>query len=110
MGALPGAILTASTAGVFLYGGRQIIDGRLTLGTLAAFMAYHLRLLAPVQNMMGLSANVATAHVVARPDFRIVGHASRSDQNGRMLCRSPPCAKRSHSDVCAARHGRGKRC
>jgi ATP-binding cassette subfamily B protein len=40
-----------------------ILDGRMTIGTLAAFMAYHLRLLSPVQNMMGLSANVAAARV-----------------------------------------------
>jgi ATP-binding cassette, subfamily B, bacterial len=63
MSALPATILTASTAAVFLFAGRQIIDGRMTIGTLAAFMAYHLRLLSPVQNMMGLSANIATARV-----------------------------------------------
>lgn len=63
MGALPATILTASTAAVFLFAGRQIIDGKMTIGTLAAFMAYHLRLLSPVQNMMGVSANVAATRV-----------------------------------------------
>jgi ATP-binding cassette subfamily B protein len=62
-GALPGAILTASTALVFLYGGRMILDGRMTIGTLVAFMAYHMRLLSPVQNVMGLSASLAAARV-----------------------------------------------
>jgi ATP-binding cassette subfamily B protein len=62
-GALPGAILTASTALVFLYGGRMILDGRMTIGTLVAFMAYHMRLLSPIQNVMGLSASLAAARV-----------------------------------------------
>jgi ATP-binding cassette, subfamily B, bacterial len=62
-GALPGSILTASTALVFLYGGRMILDGRMTIGTLVAFMAYHMRLLSPIQNVMGLSASLAAARV-----------------------------------------------
>lgn len=65
-GALPGTILTASTALVFLYGGKMIIDGRMTIGTLVAYMAYHLRLLSPVQNMMNLSANLALQDPLTR--------------------------------------------
>ncbi len=71
-GALPGTILTASTALVFLYGGKLIIDGRMTIGTLVAFMAYHMRLLSPVQNMMGLSASLATARVSLARIFEIL--------------------------------------
>ena len=62
-GALPGTMLTLATAAVFLYGGKQVIDGAMTVGGLVAFMAYHLRLLAPVQNLMGLWASLATARV-----------------------------------------------
>src|SRR5205085_2505993 len=62
-GALPGTILTLSTAAVFLYGGKLVIDGAMTVGALVAFMAYHLRLLAPVQNLLGLYTNLATARV-----------------------------------------------
>jgi ATP-binding cassette subfamily B protein len=62
-GALPGAILTVSTALVFLLGGRMVISGQMSIGALVAFMAYHLRLLAPVQSLMGLYANLATARV-----------------------------------------------
>jgi ATP-binding cassette subfamily B protein len=43
--ALPGSVLTVSSAIVFLYGGKLVIDGRLTIGGLVAFMAYHTRLL-----------------------------------------------------------------
>jgi ATP-binding cassette subfamily B protein len=62
-GALPGTMLTLATAAVFLYGGKLVIDGAMTVGGLVAFMAYHLRLLAPVQNLMGLYASLATARV-----------------------------------------------
>ncbi len=71
-GALPGTILTASTAIVFLYGGKQIIDGKMTIGALVAFMAYHTRLLSPIQNMMGLSANLASARVSLSRIFEIL--------------------------------------
>lgn len=62
-GALPGAILTLSTALVFLYGGKLVITGAMSIGALVAFMAYHLRLLAPVQSLLGLYTNLATARV-----------------------------------------------
>lgn len=62
-GAAPGTILTLSTAAVFLYGGSLVIEGVMSVGALVAFMAYHLRLLAPVQSLMGLYTNLITARV-----------------------------------------------
>lgn len=62
-GALPGTILTASTAAVILYGGAQIIDGRMSIGTLVAFMTYHMRLFGPVQVLMGMTSGLASARV-----------------------------------------------
>jgi len=62
-GAVPGTILTLSTAAIFLYGGKLVIDGSLTIGSLVAIMAYHLRLLAPVQNLMSLYSNLVTGGV-----------------------------------------------
>lgn len=62
-GALPGAMLTASTSAVILYGGWMIIEGQMTIGTLVAFTAYQARLFAPVQVLMGLSAGLASARV-----------------------------------------------
>ena len=62
-GGLPGLILSGGTVLVFLYGGQRVIAGTLSLGTLVAFMAYQMRLLAPVQALMGLYANVATVRV-----------------------------------------------
>jgi ATP-binding cassette subfamily B protein len=60
-GGLPGLILAAGTAAVFLYGGARVIDGTITMGTLVAFTAYQMRLLGPVQGLMGLYASLATA-------------------------------------------------
>src|SRR5258707_3848667 len=71
-GALPGSILTASTAGVFLYGGWMIMHGRMTIGTLVAFMAYHMRVLSPIQTMMGMAANLAAARVSLTRIFELL--------------------------------------
>ena len=71
-GAFPGTVLTLSTALVFLYGGRLVIDGKMSIGSLVAFMAYHMRLLAPVQNLMGLYTSVATARVSLDRVFEIL--------------------------------------
>ena len=60
---LPGAVFTAATIAVFLYGGRQIILGHMSIGTLVAFMAYHARLLSPVQGLLGLAGSIASAKV-----------------------------------------------
>jgi len=62
-GAVPGAVLTLSTAVMFLYGGKLVIDGAITTGALVAILAYHMRLLAPVQNMMSLYTNLVSGGV-----------------------------------------------
>ena len=62
-GGLPGLILSGSTAIIFLYGGSRVIVGTITMGTLVAFMAYQMRVLPPVQALMGLYASLATAKV-----------------------------------------------
>jgi ATP-binding cassette subfamily B protein len=62
-GGLPGLLLSLGTLAVFLYGGWRVISGAITLGTLVAFSAYQMRLLAPVQGLMGLYTNLATARV-----------------------------------------------
>lgn len=70
-GALPGTIVTASTAAVIVYGGKQIIDGTMTIGALVAFLTYHGRLLAPVQALMGLTASLASARVALARIFEL---------------------------------------
>lgn len=70
--ALPGTVLTASTAIVFLYGGKLVIDNHLTIGGLVAFMAYHLRLLSPVQVMLGTYTNLLTGGVALGRVFELL--------------------------------------
>ena len=65
-GGLPGVILSAGMGVVFLYGGFRFLDGTLSLGTLGAFMTYQMRLMGPVQALMGLYASLATAKVSLR--------------------------------------------
>ena len=62
-GGLPAILLGAGTAAVFVYGGWRVVQGTMTLGTLAAFMAYQARVVAPVQALMGLYGALATARV-----------------------------------------------
>lgn len=62
-GGLPGVLLAVGSAGVFLYGGAQVISGAISMGTLVAFAAYQMRLLGPIQGLMGIYASVASAQV-----------------------------------------------
>ena len=62
-GGLPGLILSLGASAVFLYGGWRVVEGSLTVGTFAAFIAYQMRVMAPVQALMGLYTALATAKV-----------------------------------------------
>jgi ATP-binding cassette subfamily B protein len=62
-GGLPTILLAGGTAAVFFYGGYRVVEGTMTMGTLAAFMAYQARVVAPVQALMGLYGSIATAKV-----------------------------------------------
>jgi ATP-binding cassette, subfamily B, bacterial len=73
-GALPGALLTASIAIVFLFGGSMVIRGVLTIGGLVAFMAYHSRLLSPVQTLMGSYSALITGSVSLGRVFELLDH------------------------------------
>jgi len=65
-GGIPGLLLSLGSAAVFLVGGYRVINGAITMGTLVAFVAYQMRLLGPIQGMMGLYASLATARVSLR--------------------------------------------
>lgn len=60
-GGLPGLLLSAGTGVVLVYGGYRVINGLMTFGTLVAFMAYQSRLMGPIQGLMGIYTNLATA-------------------------------------------------
>ena len=65
-GGVPGLMLSAGSGIVFLVGGWRVINGQITMGTLVAFIAYQMRLMAPVQGLMGLYTGIATARVSLR--------------------------------------------
>jgi ATP-binding cassette subfamily B protein len=71
-GAIPTTAVTLSTAAVFLAGGWEVLAGTMTLGTLVAFLAYHGRLLAPVQNLMSLYGSLVTGAVSLRRMFELL--------------------------------------
>lgn len=62
-GGLPAIILSGSTMLVFYFGGRQVIQGTISPGTFLAFVTYAMRLFPPIQALMGLYTNLATARV-----------------------------------------------
>jgi ATP-binding cassette, subfamily B, bacterial len=71
-GALPGAVITLSVAVLFLYGGSLVIRNVITLGSLMAFMAYHGRLLSPIQSLMGSYSALVTGSVSLTRVFELL--------------------------------------
>jgi len=65
-GGFPGLILSAGTGAVFVYGGMRVIGGQITVGTFIAFMACQMRVMPPLQALMGMYANLATVRVSLR--------------------------------------------
>jgi ATP-binding cassette subfamily B protein len=65
-GGLPGLMLAVGSGLVFYVGGTRVIDGTITMGTLVAFVAYQVRLLGPIQALMGLVAGLTAAGVSLR--------------------------------------------
>jgi ATP-binding cassette, subfamily B, bacterial len=78
--AMPSTVLTLSTAVVFLFGGRLVIAHQLTIGGLVAFMAYHLKLLAPVQNLLGIYTNLLTGGVALGRVFEVMDVAPEVEE------------------------------
>jgi ATP-binding cassette subfamily B protein len=65
-GGLPGVILSLGSGAVFVYGGMRVIRGEITVGTFVAFMALQMRVMPPLQALMGMYANLATVRVSLR--------------------------------------------
>ncbi len=88
-GAVPGTLLTLCTAALFLYGGRLVIEGQLTTGSLVALMAYHARLLSPVQNLMSLYTNLVSGGVSLARVFELFDTPSDVvERPGATACRA----------------------
>ena len=106
VGSVPSALLAAGTAAVFFYGGWRVVQGTLTLGTLAAFMAYQARVVAPMQALMGLYGALATARVSWRRVLEILDTRPEViEQPGAQPIAS--VAGRLEFDGVSLSHGRG---
>jgi len=65
-GGAPTLVWSIGHTAVFIVGGREVVNGTLTLGTFIAFMAYQMRLMQPAHALMALWANLATVQVSLR--------------------------------------------
>lgn len=57
---------------ILLYGGREVINGNLSLGSYVAFTAYVGYLYGPVRSLMGLNTSVQTAFAALKRVFEIM--------------------------------------
>ncbi len=105
-GGLPGLLLSAGTAVVFLYGGWRVVSGLTTLGTFVAFMAYQMRLMAPVQGLMGIYTNLATARASLVRVQELLDTAPDVDEAARPLP-LPECEGRISLEGVRMGYGRG---
>jgi ATP-binding cassette subfamily B protein len=65
-GGAPTLVWSIGHTAVFIIGGRQVVNGTLSLGTFIAFMAYQMRLTQPAHALMSLWASLATVQVSLR--------------------------------------------
>ncbi len=98
-GGLPGLILSAGTGVVFIYGGWRVIHGTLTIGTFVAFMAYQMRFLSPLQALMGVYANLATARVSLRRVSEVLDTPIEVQECPAPLALPVTCGEVSFEDV-----------
>ncbi len=84
-GSLPGMVITLSVAILFLYGGNLVIRNVITLGSLMAFMAYHGRLLSPIQSLMGSYSALITGSVSLSRVFQLLDADEEVTENPSAL-------------------------
>jgi ATP-binding cassette subfamily B protein len=92
-GGLPGVILSFGTGAVFVYGGLRVIHGDITVGTFVAFMALQMRVMPPLQALMGMYANLATVRVSLRRVSEILDEPIEVQEKAGA---TPPAAVRGH--------------
>ncbi|MYI06772.1 MAG: ABC transporter ATP-binding protein [Gemmatimonadetes bacterium] len=105
-GGLPALLLSASTAVVFLYGGSRVIDEAVTLGTFTAFMAYQIRLIGPVQGLMGLYTGLGSARVSLRRVHELLDEPVEVAEAAEPVALGPVRGEIVFEDVSCG-HGRG---
>jgi len=100
--ALPGAVITLSVAILFLYGGNLVIRNVMTLGSLMAFMAYHGRLLSPVQSLMASYSALIVGSVSL---FRVFELLDQHEEVLEDVAAMPVSITRGEVEVCNVSFG-----
>ena len=77
----------------------RVINGETTLGTFIAFMAYQMRLMSPIQGLMGLYSNLATARASL---VRVHDQCVTGDVFGSLRC---DCGEQLAAAMAAATAG-----
>ena len=70
---VPGLLLTLALAWIYLWGGRLIEAGTISLGTFVAFVLYQGRLFAPAQGLLGLVRGLQQARVSIARVVEVIG-------------------------------------
>ncbi|MBZ0268241.1 ATP-binding cassette domain-containing protein, partial [bacterium] len=78
---VPGTVLIASSAVVFLVGGSMVVHGSLTVGALIACNIYLMRVFTPIQGMIGLVIRLQRARAALDRVFEFL-HAGPAEETG----------------------------
>jgi len=83
---VPGLLLTAALAWIYLLGGRLLEAGQITLGTFVAFVLYQGRLFSPAQGILSLVRNLQEARVSLERVAQVLdaGAGARGGGEGRI--------------------------
>ncbi|NJD63452.1 MAG: ABC transporter ATP-binding protein [Deltaproteobacteria bacterium] len=79
---IPSFVLACSAMLAFLYGGYMIRDGALTVGTLVAFTAFQVQVIAPLQNLLGQYLALRKGRASLERVFEFFGVPVESDEEG----------------------------
>ncbi len=105
-GALPAMVITSSVAVLFLYGGSLVIRNVITLGSLMAFMAYHGRLLSPVQSLMASYSALISGSVSLKRVFELLDEKEEVADHPNALPRTLHQGSIEFREVAFGYHGR----
>jgi ATP-binding cassette subfamily B protein len=79
---IPSFVLACSAMLAFLYGGTMIRDGVLTVGTLVAFTAFQVQVIAPLQNLLGQYLALRKGRASLERVFEFFDVPVESDEEG----------------------------
>jgi ATP-binding cassette subfamily B protein len=79
---IPSFVLAGSAMLAFLYGGYMIRDGVLTVGTLVAFTAFQVQVVAPLQNLLGQYLALRKGRASLERVFEFFDVPVESDEEG----------------------------